>query len=81
MSRASDLAGLAGVAMILFAYAGVQLGRLDPMKGPSLLLNLAGACLILVSLLSAFNLAAFLMEAAWAAIALFGLIRLALKRS
>ncbi|MGH6987653.1 MAG: CBU_0592 family membrane protein [Caulobacteraceae bacterium] len=81
MSRASDLAGLAGVAMILFAYAGVQLGRLDPLKAPSLLLNLAGAALILVSLLAAFNLAAFLMEAAWAAIALFGLIRLALKRS
>ncbi|MEO8926048.1 MAG: hypothetical protein ABI306_02695 [Caulobacteraceae bacterium] len=40
-------------------------------------MNLAGACLILLSLAHAFNLAAFLMEAAWAAVAGLGLIRLA----
>ncbi len=72
----ADAAGLAGVLMILFAYAGAQLGRIEPRNAPALLLNLAGAGLILWSLLHRFNLAAFLMEAAWALVALFGLLRL-----
>ena len=43
--------------MILVAYAGAALGRLDPKGVWSLLANLLGACLILVSLLIAdFNL-------------------------
>ena len=43
-------------------------------------MNLSGACLVMYSLSRNFNLSAFLMEAAWAAVAAFGLIRLALKR-
>lgn len=75
-----DAAGLLGVLLILLAYAGAQLGRLEPRRAPSLLLNLAGASLIMFSLLYRFNLSAFLMEAAWAAVAVFGLIRLLLRR-
>ena len=76
----SDAAGLVGVAVILAAYAGAQLGRLDPVKAPALILNLVGAGLIMVSLAHAFNLAAFLMEAAWALVAGLGLIRVVLAR-
>ena len=76
----ADTAGLVGVLMILFAYAGAQLGRMEPRNAPALLLNLAGAGLILWSLLYRFNLAAFLMEAAWALVALFGLIRVIVRR-
>ncbi len=76
----SDAAGLVGVAVILAAYAGAQLRRLDPVKAPSLILNLIGAGLILVSLVDAFNLAAFLMEAAWMLVAALGLIRVVLTR-
>ncbi len=65
--------------MILVAYAGAQMRRLDPVKAPSLAMNLIGACLILLSLVHAFNLAAFLMEAAWALVAALALIRLALR--
>lgn len=54
--------------------------RLDPTRAPSLLMNLAGSGLIIVSLLRVFNLSAFLVEAAWAAIAGFGLLRLMLHR-
>lgn len=77
----ADAAGLAGVLMILAAYAGVQFRRLDPHRAPALLLNFLGAALVLVSLAVDFNLAAAVMEAAWCAIALAGLVRLALKRS
>ena len=76
----ADAAGLAGVVIILAAYAGAQMRRLDPVKAPSLAMNLVGACLILASLIHAFNLAAFLMEAAWALVAALALIRLAFTR-
>ena len=78
--RWTDAAGLVGVLMILIAYAGAALGRLDPKGAASLWANLVGACLILVSLLLAdFNLASTAMEAAWAVIALLGLLRLAFR--
>lgn len=76
----ADAAGIAGVAMILAAYAGATSGRLDPKRPAALVLNLVGAGLILLSLIYDFNLAAFLMEAAWALVALLGLARLAFKR-
>lgn len=75
-----DAAGVAGVVMILVAYAGATTGRLDPKRAIALVLNLAGASLILLSLAYDFNLSAVLMEGAWALVALIGLARLALKR-
>jgi hypothetical protein len=75
-----DLAGLVGVSLILIAYAAAQVRWLDPVKAPALLMNLAGASLVLASLTRKFNLAAFVMEAAWAVVALYGLLRLALTR-
>lgn len=75
-----DVAGLVGVAVILGGYAAATLGRLRADGAASLALNLAGASLILVSLTRAFNLSAAIVEAAWALIALAGLIRLAMKR-
>ena len=77
----TDAAGLAGVLMILVAYAGAALGRLDPKGVWSLLANFIGAALILVSLLVAdFNLSSTVMEGSWALVALVGLIRLAVLR-
>ncbi|HEY2658630.1 MAG TPA: hypothetical protein VGI79_02840 [Caulobacteraceae bacterium] len=76
----ADIAGLAGVVLILIAYAGTQFRGLDPTRAPSLLMNLLGASLILASLTKAFNLSAVLMESAWALVALAGLIKLFLKQ-
>lgn len=71
-----DAAGLGGVLVILVAYAGAALGRIDPERPLSLACNLIGACLILWSLLTqSFNLSATAMEGAWAVVSLFGLIR------
>ena len=39
-------------------------------------MNLFGSALILASMIRAFNLSAFLMEAAWAAMATYGLLKL-----
>ncbi len=71
--------GLIGAALILLAYAGVQLKKLDPHKPRALLLNLTGAALVLVSLYFEFNLAAALLEGAWVLIALWGIIQLFVK--
>jgi hypothetical protein len=75
-----DLLGLVGVVLMLLAYLGAQTGRLDPTAAPSLIMNLIGPALVIVSLRFRFNLPAFLTEAAWASAAVFGLVRLALKR-
>jgi hypothetical protein len=75
-----DAGGLLGVVLMLAAYAAAQLRRLDPLKAPALLMNLAGASLVILSLTRRFNLAAFVMESAWALVALYGLFRLALTR-
>lgn len=77
----TDVAGLIGVVLILLAYAGAALGKLHPERPFALSCNLAGACLILWSLLAGdFNLSATVMEAAWALVALVGLVRWALRR-
>lgn len=70
-----DYAGLAGVAMVLLAFLGLQAGRL---RGDGILyqlLNLFGAALVLVSLVRAFNLSAFVIQVAWIAISLYGIVR------
>jgi hypothetical protein len=75
-----DIGGLIGVATILAGYAAATMGRLDPKGAPSLAINFAGASLILLSLTQRFNLSAAIVEAAWAFIALVGLIRIGLRR-
>ncbi len=66
--------------MMLAAYAGGQLGRLKMEQLPALLMNLVGSLLVLTSLAFRFNLAAALMETTWALVALFGLVKLALRK-
>ena len=80
MDVVADAAGLLGALLILAAYAGVQLKRVDAHGVPGLAMNFAGASLVMLSLLVRFNLGAFLLEAAWALIALFGLARIFLSR-
>jgi hypothetical protein len=75
-----DIAGVIGVALMLLAYAAGQFGKLRMDGLPALLMNLLGSLLVLWSLTFRFNLSAALMEGAWALVALFGLVRLALKK-
>jgi len=70
-----DLAGMIGVIAILIAYALLQAGRL---RGDALtyqLMNALGAFALIISLLYAFNLAAFVMETAWLAVSIYGIAR------
>ena len=77
---AYDALGLVGAALFVVAFAGVQVEKLDPRGAPALLMNFGGAVLVLISLIFAFNLASFVLESVWGLIALYGLIKLALRR-
>lgn len=70
-----DLAGLAGVGCVLVAYLLVQTRHLDARRPSYLLVNALGAALVLVSLLFAFNLGAFVIQCAWILISGYGLVR------
>ncbi|HKO99383.1 MAG TPA: hypothetical protein VJU86_20455 [Pyrinomonadaceae bacterium] len=77
-----DLAGNAGVLMMVIAYLLLQVDKLSSSSITYLLLNAAGAVLVMISLVYSFNLSAFLMEAFWLLISLFGLAKsLATKRA
>jgi len=69
----ANVAGLLGSTLFIaaFAYANAA-KRLDKLWFN--LANLVGAALLLISLWVHFNLAAFVLEAAWAMIALWGLL-------
>src|SRR5215831_9929212 len=70
-----DLAGFIGVALIIVAYLLLQLEKLPSSSPRYSLLNAAGALLIIISLIFAFNLSAFIVEAFWFLISLVGLWR------
>jgi hypothetical protein len=68
-----DWAGLLGVASILLAFFLLQARRLHGHALPYQLMNALGALAILVSLLYAFNLSAFLLEIAWLGVSVYGI--------
>lgn len=70
-----DLVGNTGVALMVVAYMLLQLEKLSSSAVSYLLLNAAGAIMVMISLWFRFNLSAFLMEAFWLVISLFGLAK------
>ena len=75
-----DLVGFIGVLLIVVAYLLLQLDKLPSSSPRYSLLNAAGALLIIVSLIFAFNLSAFIVEAFWFLISLLGLWRSLISR-
>ncbi|MFL5237706.1 MAG: hypothetical protein ACJ8EL_08910 [Rhizomicrobium sp.] len=76
-----DVLGLVGSAIVIVAYFAVAHGRLPADGRHYYVSNLAGAGLIFVSLLWAWNLPAAVVEIFWAAISAYGLLRAAMLRS
>ena len=70
-----DWVGMAGTLMILGGFALLQARTLSGTGLPYQLLNLFGALGILVSLWGSFNLSVFLLEIAWVAVSLYGIVR------
>ena len=70
-----DLVGNIGVLLMVIAYLLLQLEKLSSSAVSYLLLNAVGATLVIISLKYRFNLSAFLMEAFWLLISLYGLTK------
>lgn len=69
----ADLVGNVGVICFLLGYYLLQKGKAPYTGGVYLGLNLAGSILLIISLLVHWNLAAFVLEAAWALISIYGI--------
>ena len=70
---AADVIGLVGSALFIAAYAYANVSK-SLNKVWFNFANLVGAILLLISLSVTFNLAAFVLEAAWGTIAGVGLV-------
>ena len=70
-----ELVGLAGVALVLLSYFGLQAGRLRGDGVAFQVANILGAGAIAVSLVYDFNLSAMVIELSWIAISIYGLVR------
>lgn len=70
----ADIVGVLGSALIVAAYAYVNVAK-SVNRLLYNLVNLFGALFLTISLLVHFNLASFLLELVWIAIALFGIAR------
>lgn len=75
-----DVIGVTGTLLMLTAFALPQMGKLQQTSLGYLLMNAFGASFVLISLSEKFNLAAFLLEAAWLVISLYGMTRWAMAR-
>ena len=75
-----DLVGNLGVLLMVIAYLLLQLEKLSSSALSYLLLNAVGAIMVMISLMFRFNLSAFLMEAFWLLISLYGLAKPLLSR-
>ena len=75
-----DLIGNTGVLLMVVAYLLLQLEKLSGSAVSYLLLNALGTILVMISLTFRFNLSAFLMEAFWLLISLYGLMKPLLAR-
>ena len=70
-----DLLGIIGVVLILATYLLLQLEKLSATSLLYSATNGLGALLILVSLIYQFNLSAFIIEAFWLLISIYGIVR------
>ena len=66
------LVGVAGFLLYMASFAALQLEWIDGHGFACSLLNIAAACLVLISLTADFNLASALIQASWIAIGAIG---------
>ncbi len=75
MELFGDIVGNIGVVCFLVAYWLLQKGKVAYAGGMYLGLNLSGSILLLTSLSIDWNMPAFVLEAAWALISMYGIYK------
>ncbi|MGB2553187.1 CBU_0592 family membrane protein [Campylobacter sp. MOP51] len=73
--------GFLGMICIVLGYLLLQIGKLTSNDLSYQLINLAGAILLIISLLVHFNLGSFLIEVFWIFITLYGIFKIYKNRS
>lgn len=81
LTKISDMIGLLGVFLILFAYFYLQIEKWTSKSIMYLSSNLLGALLVICSLIFNWNLSAFIIETVWAIISMVGIIKAISKKS
>ncbi|MFA7601515.1 MAG: permease [Novosphingobium sp.] len=76
----ANIAGFAGMACVVFAYA-YQTGKAAPNPFVQHGVNLTGAVLLGISLLTNMNPASFVLEFVWGGVAIWGLAKAFLGRT
>ncbi|MDX8389459.1 MAG: hypothetical protein R8M38_03120 [Mariprofundaceae bacterium] len=79
LNHLSDIIGIIGVLLVLWAYYRLQSGRLAAASIEFSAYNAVGSGMILFSLCFDFNLASFFIESAWTTISLIG-VYVAMKK-
>ncbi len=75
-----DVVGNFGVLCVLSAFGLLQYRKIDAKNAVYSLLNGVGAVLILISLLFAFNVSAFILQVFWRFFSAYGLWKSLLRR-
>ena len=70
-----DILGSVGVALIIITYFLLQIERLSSTGILYSTLNALGAFFVIISLMYEFNLSAFIVEAFWVLISVFGIVK------
>jgi hypothetical protein len=73
--------GVGGACCFIFSYFGTVQGWLPASGWRFPAINLAGAALVLTSLVHDWNLPSVVLECFWAAISVYGLVRALSRRS
>ena len=76
-----DWVGIIGTLMVLGAFFLLQAGKVSGTGLVYQSLNLFGAGGVLVSLLGQFNVSVFVLEIAWMAISVYGIVRTVRSRT
>jgi uncharacterized membrane protein len=77
----TQLLSLAGAVFVLFAFSGLQLGRLDPGQFTYQLANLVGAALLTAAAVMTQTWGFIILNAVWGAFAVVKLAELARHRA
>jgi hypothetical protein len=80
MESLATIIGLVGVATLVAAYGLVSVGRITSVMPVYQWLNIVGTLGILVSVIYAWNLPAFVGQCLWIVLSVVGLMRIYAKR-
>lgn len=71
----SDVIGMVGVVLVLWAYLWIQIDRWSQDDLIFSMTNFFGSICIVISLLHTWNMASFIIEIAWLAISGYGIVK------